>query len=150
MTTIAEPVFVDTIVLVFNRFSACTHHFDAVAKLSELHNTGSKIWVSRQILREYAATLTRPQRFLAQPVSIGDVIRDIRHFETSTTVAEDSAAITARWLDLLSQVPCGGKQVHDANLVATMLVNAIPNLLTHNTADFQRFSHMITIIPLVP
>jgi len=51
---------------------------------------------------------------------------------------------------LLAAIPCGGKQVHDANIVATMLVHGVPNLLTHNAADFKRFSHLIAVLPLVP
>jgi len=31
-----------------------------------------------------------------------------------------------------------------------MLVHGVPNLLTHNAADFKRFSHLIAVIPLVP
>ena len=31
-----------------------------------------------------------------------------------------------------------------------MLVRGVPNLLTHNVADFKRFGHLINVIPLVP
>ena len=37
----------------------------------------------------------------------------------------------------------------DTNIVATMLVNNIPNILTHNISDFNRFSSEINIIPLI-
>jgi len=39
----------------------------------------------------------------------------------------------------------GGKQVHDANVVASMLAYDIPCLLTHNIKDFQRFGEVISI-----
>jgi hypothetical protein len=55
---------------------------------------------------------------------------------------------TDRLLDLLQQFPTGGKQVHDANIVATMLVHNIPARLTHNTDDFARFAGVITVVPL--
>ena len=32
--------------------------------------------------------------------------------------------------------------------VATMLAYDIPNLLTYNTADFARYSHLIGVLPL--
>ncbi len=38
---------------------------------------------------------------------------------------------------------------HDANIGATMQVYGIRHLLTHNTADFARFAHLITVVPLV-
>jgi predicted nucleic acid-binding protein len=51
-------------------------------------------------------------------------------------------------LALSGQVNIGGKQVHDANIVATMQVYGIRQLLTHNTSDFVRFSSFITRVPL--
>ncbi len=41
-------------------------------------------------------------------------------------------------------------QVHDANIVATMLAQGIQKLLTHNVADCKRFAAHITVMPLVP
>jgi hypothetical protein len=42
-------------------------------------------------------------------------------------------------LMLVRQVEVGGKHIHDANIVATMLAQNITHLLTHNVADFRRF-----------
>jgi predicted nucleic acid-binding protein len=39
----------------------------------------------------------------------------------------------------------GGKQVHDANIVATMQAYGIPALLPHNTKDFERLGEVIRI-----
>jgi predicted nucleic acid-binding protein len=64
-------------------------------------------------------------------------------------VAEDNPRITEQLLTLMQQIPLGGKQVHDANIVATMLVHNIPALLTHNTDDFARFAGYVTVIPLM-
>jgi predicted nucleic acid-binding protein len=43
-------------------------------------------------------------------------------------------------------VAFGGKQVHDANLVATMLAHGETRLLTVNAADFQRFAAVIEVV----
>ncbi|MGH7966313.1 MAG: VapC toxin family PIN domain ribonuclease, partial [Candidatus Binatia bacterium] len=56
--------------------------------------------------------------------------------------------VTERLLALMEQIAIGGKQVHDANIVATMLAYGIPTLLTNNTNDFARFSGHITVVPL--
>jgi len=37
-----------------------------------------------------------------------------------------------------------------ANIVATMQVYRIRQLLTHNVDDFTRFSAFITVVPLIP
>ncbi|MBO1348300.1 MAG: hypothetical protein EBE86_013325 [Hormoscilla sp. GUM202] len=46
----------------------------------------------------------------------------------------------------MEQITIGGAQVHDANIVATMLVYGIGELLTNNVDDFNRFSELI--VPL--
>ena len=75
-------------------------------------------------------------------------VADIQFFEQRFQIAEDSPHVTARLLSLLSQVPVGGRQIHDANIAATMQVRGISGLLTHNTADFARFAGIITVTPL--
>jgi hypothetical protein len=46
---------------------------------------------------------------------------------------------------LVNKVPSGGKQIHNANIVATMLAFDIPQLITYNVVDFQRFAGLITV-----
>ena len=48
----------------------------------------------------------------------------------------------------MEQLPIGGKQVHDANIVATHVRPRIGRLLTANTGDFARFAHLITVVSL--
>ncbi len=72
----------------------------------------------------------------------------MHHFVGRFHVADERAQVTDTLLMLLNQVPMGGRQVHDANIVATMLVYGIPQLLTKNTDDFTRFSSFIRILPL--
>ena len=76
--------------------------------------------------------------------------RDARaeYFSSYFHIAENTALVTERLLKLMTEINIGGKQVHDANIVATMLVYGIPRLLTHNIGDFARFSELITILPL--
>ena len=65
-------------------------------------------------------------------------------------VVEDGPGVTAELLRLLAAVTVQGRQVHDANIVATMLAHGVPNLLTHNAADFARYAPAVTVLPLVP
>jgi predicted nucleic acid-binding protein len=51
-------------------------------------------------------------------------------------------------LGLLADVECRGKQVHDANLVATMLVYGIGAVVTMNLEDFVRFERHVSLIRL--
>jgi predicted nucleic acid-binding protein len=58
--------------------------------------------------------------------------------------------VTTRLLALLSEVPTRGRRIHDANVVATMLVYGVRRVLTHNTDDFVRFAAFIEVLPLLP
>ncbi len=147
MTSGAEPVFVDTNILVYASASGAPFHTAARSAVERLHDTGVTAWVSRQVLREYLATLTRPQIF-AQPRNPVALASDVRRFQARFRVAEDSPAVTRRLLELLEEIPMGGKQVHDANIVATMQVHGVRRLLSANVTDFLRYAHLITIEPL--
>ena len=56
----AEPVFVDTNVLVYAHVAEAPWHREAQDALSAHEAAGASLWVSRQVLREYLVSLTRP------------------------------------------------------------------------------------------
>ncbi|MES9903347.1 MAG: hypothetical protein ABW168_11820 [Sedimenticola sp.] len=96
------------------------------------------------MLREFIATRTRPQTF-AQPSTPDVVIKRVRYLEEQFQVADDTSATTSQLVKLMGDFKIGGKQVHDANIVATMLAYEVPCLLTHNIKDFKRFGDVIRI-----
>jgi predicted nucleic acid-binding protein len=148
MTTgVANPVFVDTNILVYANLTSAPFHADARRSITALQSTGIDLWVNRQVLREYLAVVTH-QTF-ASPLSVTQAVSDIHLIEWQFMIADETSTVTTRLLTLLQTIPLGGKQVHDANIVTTMLVYGIDRLLTHNVADFKRFAHLITVIPLI-
>lgn len=140
-------IFLDTNVLVYANAERAPLHQTALQTIQHLAAEGSELWISRQVLREYLATLSRPQEF-SNPLLAAELIADVHYFQSRFRVAEDGSHVTEQLLKLLEQITIGGKQVHDANIVATMLAHGIPSLLTHNTDDFTRFSGLITVLPL--
>jgi len=142
-----EPVFLDTNILVFANVAEAPLHELARTAIETRYNAGTELWISRQILREYLSTLSRPQTF-SKPQPVATLIERGRFFEGRFRVAEDGPQVTKKLLELMEQIAIGGKQVHDANIVATMLVHGVHFLLTHNIADFARFSQLITVLPL--
>ncbi len=140
-----SPIFVDTNVLLRATVETAPGHQEARALLPRLWDAGAELWLSRQVLREYAVALTRPQTYSA-PVAPAVVVASLRTFQAQFHVADDTAEVTAKLLALLEVVTVGGKQVHDANIVATMQAYSIGQLLTHNVGDFERFSAYITVL----
>ncbi len=122
-------------------------HQEVVSLVTAQRAAGAGLWISRQVIREYVAVATRPQTLLT-PLSVAEIIAQIQMFERLFIFADDTAQVTAHLLALLREHPTGGKQVHDANIVATMLAYGISTLLTQNVDDMQRFTGKITIVPL--
>ncbi len=148
MATSRDQVFIDTNVLIYSKLALSPFHSAAVSVLESLSKGGTRFWISRQILREYLAGMTRPGT-LTTEVSISDLVGDILSFTKQFSIAEDGPEVTEHLTKLVSTIPVAGKQVHDANIVATMLASGIPRLLTHNVDDFRRFAHLVTVTPIV-
>ena len=149
VTTAVERVFVDTNVLVHCSLRQSPWHPAAIQALHGCIQAGGELWLSRQVLREYIAVLTRPgTTTLTSPALTAAA--DVAAFEKMFHVADETFAVTEKLLALVRSISVGGKQVHDANIVATMQAYGITRLLTHNVADFARFGALITVDPLVP
>jgi len=142
-TTDDKALFVDTNVLVYANVIETPLHEQALAAINAAHQAGRTIWISRQVIREYLVTMTRPQAFENLPKA--RVLEQIDQFVDRFQVADDTAAVTEQLVKLMGDFQIGGKQIHDANIVATMQAYAIPALLTHNTKDFERFGEVIRI-----
>jgi predicted nucleic acid-binding protein len=142
----AERVFIDTNVLVYANQELAAFHLQARTRLAALADAGEELWISRQVLREYLAVVTRPHsRGAPLPASVA--AERVRRFATVFQVAEDGSPVLDRLLDLLATYLTGGRQVYDANIVATMLCHDLRRLITFNTSDFHRFSSLIHLEP---
>src|SRR5262245_17407924 len=138
-------LFVDTNALIRLHIQTAPDHSTVQAALKALVLQQHELWLSRQVLREYANVLTRPQPYI-QPIAPGDVAKQLRQFETTYRIADEIPTVSQALYTLMETVPVGGKQIHDANIIATMIVYQIPQLFTLNTVDFHRFNHLVQII----
>lgn len=153
MTTISndsspQAIWIDTNILVYANLALSPFHTLAVERLQEYNRQGCELWVSRQSLREYLSAMTK-QNVLTASIQISSLVADVQYFASRFLIGEDGTEVTDKLLNLISKYPTGGKQVHDANIVATMMNCGVNHLLTHNVKDFIRFSDVITILPLV-
>jgi predicted nucleic acid-binding protein len=144
-TTGVDSVFVDTDVLVYATLGDSTHCFAARRLIDQLERANTELWISQQVLREFVAAMTRPQGPSA-PLPIHEVITLTRRIERRFCVAEEHQLVREQLYLLIEQIPTGGRQIHDANLVATMLAFGVRRLATFNIADFQRFKGLIELV----
>jgi len=138
-----KALFIDTNVLVYANVLETPMHEQALAAINAAYQAGRTIWISRQVIREYLVTMTRPQAF--ENLSKATVLEQVDQFIQPFQVADDTGAVAGQLVKLMEDFKIGGKQVHDANIVATMLAYDIPCLLTHNVKDFARFGEVIRI-----
>ena len=143
MTSAADPLFVDTNVLVYASWAAAPLHAHSRSVLATHRSAGAPLYISRQVIREWLATLNRPRTGLP----LADLIAEAQAFDAHFTILDDTATTTANLLALLPQA--SGVRVHDVNIIATMQAAGVQRLLTNNPKDFAVFSHLITVLPLV-
>ncbi len=140
----AEPVFLDTNVLVAASVDAHPSHVAAVALLDRLASEEAPLVISPQICREFLVVLTR-QPVEGRTFSTEEALAALDGWRSAATVMEEDEGVLAELLALVRRFQVKGKQIHDANLVATMRANAIGRLATLNSADFQRFEDEIRL-----
>lgn len=140
--------FVDTNVLLRAMIETAPLHVEAQTLLLTQRQQGMRLWVSRQVLREYLVQITRPQAFHLE-LSTEQIDNHMRRILLLFQVADETAEVTEKLLELLKKYPTGGKQIHDANIIATMLVYGIRLLISTNVDDMRRFESQIQILPLI-
>ena len=96
-------------------------------------------------MREYLAVVTRPQPWQTG-ISREEALDDVSSLMEDYRILEDGPAVTEALVRLCREVPVGGRQIHDANIVATMLVHGERRLLTFNASDFRRYGERIELV----
>ncbi len=72
--------------------------------------------------------------------------RDVERLSRGFEILEDGPQVLRILGDLCRDVPLGGKQVHDANIAATMIAYGERRLLTLNPRDFRRFGDRLELV----
>ncbi|MCY3830880.1 MAG: PIN domain-containing protein [Rhodospirillaceae bacterium] len=140
-------MFLDTNALVRAQYETAPNHAVARARILKTGQSGEALRISRQIVREYLATVTRPQSW-SPASSMNVALAQIAEFEANFEILEDGPQVAEKLAMLCREVPLGGRQIHDANIVATMLAHGERRLLTFNAADFRRYCERIELVEM--
>lgn len=81
-------------------------------------------------------------------LDIAHALANVAAFKGRCRFLAEDREVAERWYELLDDVACSGKQVHDANLVATCLVHGVPAIVTANEGDFERIESLVEVTPL--
>ena len=116
------------------------------AALERLLREDAALYYTHQNIAEFWNVWTRPADKNGFGLSGETAEREIGKFEGMMEFAADNAGVYERWRQIVWDYRVKGVQVHDARLVAAMLVHGIPNLLTLNVADFARYAGVIVAV----
>jgi predicted nucleic acid-binding protein len=149
-TPVADRAVLDTNVLLAATDQARQEHEQAVVAINVWPASGLVLYTSGQILREYLAVATCPVENNGLGMVRSDAVANVRALRARLNLLAEDVKVSDRLLELLETVECAGKQVHDENVVATMLVHGIDTVVTMNVHDFTRFGDHVHVADLRP
>src|ERR1051325_4241254 len=109
---------------------------EAVAAIEVLIQRKEDIVVFPQVLIEFWAVVTRPVNVNGLGWTTSQAESAIKNLPSSIKLVLDTSAIFDQWLKLVIDFGVLGKNVHDARIVAAMLVHGVTSVLTFNEEDF--------------
>ena len=91
---------------------------------------------------------TRPAELNGLGLGTSQALENVNAIRARLRFLNENRAVFARLRALLDDVDCSGKQIHDANVVATALTYGVQRILTSNTQDFERFTALVEVVEL--
>jgi predicted nucleic acid-binding protein len=144
----ADRAILDTNVLLAATDQGRPEHARAMSALVDWPAGGATLYTSGQILREYIAVAARPEKSNGLGMPVETAVANVRVLRERLRFLEENEKVYDRLQKLLGAVTCSGSKVHDANVVATMLVHGVEAVVTSNIGDFTRFGTHIEVVAL--
>jgi predicted nucleic acid-binding protein len=101
-----------------------------------LRDQGDQVCIVPQNCVEFWNVATRPTNRNGYGLGSTEANKALRLVERLFLILPEQPALYAEWRKPVVQFGVAGVQVHDARLVAAMLVHNITHILTANTDDF--------------
>lgn len=146
------PYLIDTNILLRSVDLSHPMNVDVVNAINTLLSRPEQLHIVPQNLIEFWNVYTRPLEKNGLGRTVTEAEAEIKRLKTIFNLSLDTAAIYSVWEQLVITYSVKGINVHDARLVAAMLVHGLTHILTFNTKDFARYSqitvvHPTTIVP---
>ena len=119
----------------------------AFTSLATLRRRGEIGYLTSQNLIEFWRTCTRPVDQNGLGMTIIEAETELNRVENRFPLLPDLPDIYPQWRRLVTTYAVKGVNVHDARLVAAMLVHGLTHILTFNTTDFRRYAEITSVNP---
>jgi predicted nucleic acid-binding protein len=115
--------------------------------IEEMKVSGVSLFFTHQNIAELWNVMTRPASRNGLGLSVKEAEAEVLEIEAGMALLAEKDAVYRHWRTLLLKYNIHGVKVHDARLIASMLVHKITHILTFNTADFRRYSEIRAFDP---
>ena len=139
-------VFVDTNVWVARTLESHIFYERARNILERLVEQNEPLAISGQVIREFISVCSTG-RNLSRALAWEELQQQIEAMRAHSIFLSETEVTSLKLMDLGSRYVVIGKQIHDANIVATMLTHAATRLATFNPDDFKRFTEIEVVVP---
>jgi predicted nucleic acid-binding protein len=100
-----------------------------------------------QNLVEFWNVATRPRNANGLGFSPEQAARYVDRFQTLIRLLTETPDIFPAWRTIVLEQRVSGIHVHDARIVAAMMVHRVPRILTFDLDDFARYKQITVIDP---
>src|SRR5215510_5270405 len=115
--------------------------------VTTLKTRRERVVTTSQNMIEFWRVCTRPTNQNGLGLTVVATEHRIRLLERHFPVLRDESTAYTRWKSLVSAYGVMGKKVHDARIVASMMVHGVPRILTSNVNDFARYNEITAVAP---
>jgi predicted nucleic acid-binding protein len=122
-------------------------NLDSVNAINTLRSQGEQLHIVPQNLMEFWNVYTRPIERNGLGRTATEAQAEINRLKTLFSLVLDTSEIYQEWERLVVIHAVMGVNVHDAKLVAAMLVHGLTHILTFNISDFARYSEITAVHP---
>jgi len=139
-------VLFDTNVLLRLAQKRQPHNWIAERALHTLLDRNEVLVVVSQALVEFWAVASRPLSANGLGLTVEATAREVDNTKRFLHLLPE-LPVHEEWLRLVTRYRVSGKNVHDARLVAAMVVHGVSQILTFNGADFARYAEISALDP---
>ena len=122
-------------------------HGKAAEAVAALLIAGEKVYVLPQNIAEFWNVCTRPANQNGFGWTVKKTVKEVAQIEIVLELKRDKPDIYGEWRKLVEMHSVKGVQVHDARIVAAMIVHRIDKILTFNATDFRRYTKITALTP---
>ena len=120
---------------------------EAINAIGILRERGERLHIIPQNFIEFWNVYTRPVERNGLGHTSAEAAAEVNRLKGIFLLLPDTSTIYSEWERLVVTYGVMGVNVHDARLVAAMLVHGLRHILTFNTRDFTRYTEIAAVHP---